>query len=87
MLRIIEARTDSGLEGLLRVITTLRRRTFDIVDVGMVSTSKEARLKIVICEKPDRSGLMAVDYIKQLYEIHDVHLKENDALENGRALT
>lgn len=78
MLSTIEAKTERGLEGLLRVISTLRRRTFDIVDVGMVSTQQDANLTIVIHEHPDRSGTMAVDYIKQLYEIRDVKIRNSE---------
>ena len=74
MQRIIYAKTESGLDGFLRVVTTLRRKTFDIQDVGLSSEPSGANVTIVLNEHPDRSGDLAVGYLKQLYEVYDIQL-------------
>lgn len=74
MKRTIYARTEGGLDGFLKVVTTLRRKTFDIQDVGLSCEGEGASLTIVLNEHPDRSGALAVGYLKQLYEVYDVTL-------------
>lgn len=74
MLSIIHARTDNGLEGILRVVTTLRRKTFDIVDLGMTTEKEDACLRIVIKEHPEKNAQMALAYLNQIYELRDVSL-------------
>jgi acetolactate synthase regulatory subunit len=74
MQRTIYAKTEGGLDGFLKVITTLRRKTFDIQDVGMSYNADVASLTIVLNEHPDRSGDLAVGYMKQLYDVYDVVL-------------
>lgn len=74
MQRIIYAKTEGGLDGFLRVVTTLRRKTFDIQDVGLSCEASGANVTIVLNEHPDRSGDLAVGYLKQLYEVYDIQL-------------
>lgn len=74
MLRTIEATTDRGLEGMLRVITTLRRKTFEVVNVDLASEADSSQLRIVIQERPDRNCDMAVNYMKQIYEVREVNV-------------
>lgn len=74
MKRTIYAQTERGLDPFLRVITTLRRKKFDIQDVGLTCDSDGARLIIVLNEHPEKNGDLAVGYLKQLYEIRDIQL-------------
>lgn len=84
MLRVIEAKADKGLESMLRVVTTLRKKTFDIVDLEMTSSSSESNFRIVLLEHPDRSGEMALGYLRQIYELREVNLVSNEPKQIGR---
>lgn len=74
MQRTIYAKTEKGLDAFLKIVTTLRRKTFDIQDVGLSCGEDEATLTIVINEHPNKGGDLAVGYLKQLYEVYDVRL-------------
>ena len=72
MQRTIYARTEKGMDGFLKVMTTLRRKTFDVQDAGLSCSPNGSSLTIILNEHPDRSGDLAVGYLKQLYEVYDV---------------
>lgn len=74
MQRTIYAKTERGLDGFLKVMTTLRRKTFDVQDVGLSCDADGANLTIILNEHPDKSGDLAVGYLKQLYEVKDIVL-------------
>lgn len=69
---IIYAKTERGLDGFLKVVTTLRRKTFDIQDVGMSSEESGSKLRIVLNEQPEKGGVQAVGYLNQIYDVYDV---------------
>lgn len=71
---VIYAKTERGLDGFLKVVTTLRRKTFDIQDVGMSNDLETSKLRIVLNEQPDKGGVQAVGYLNQIYDLYDVTL-------------
>lgn len=74
MSRIIYAKTESGVDGFMKVMTTLRKKTYDIQDATMMTVQNESDLRFVIQEKPERSAETAVAFIKQMHDIYDVQL-------------
>ncbi len=75
MQRTIYAKTERGLDGFLKVMTTLRRKTFDVQDVGLTCDGDGGLMTIVLNEHPERSGALAVGYLKQLYEVKEIVLE------------
>lgn len=74
MNRIIYAKTESGVDGFMKVMTTLRKKTFDIQDATMMTVSSQSDLRFVIREKADLTAEVAVGHLRQLHDIFDVQL-------------
>jgi acetolactate synthase regulatory subunit len=69
MTKKLHAKVDHGVDGLIRVLSTLRRREFDVVGVEM--EEHEGALWITL-DAPDQTTDRALDHVRKLYGVHDV---------------
>lgn len=74
MPRKLHAKLDSGLDLTLRVISTLRRKEFDINNIEMVSeeTSGQASLFITLSDNEKKNVESAVYQMEKIYGVNEI---------------
>ena len=74
MPRKLHARLDSGLDLTLRVISTLRRKEFEINNIEMVSEEKsgQASLFITLSDNEKKNVESAVYQMEKIYGVNEI---------------
>ena len=76
MTKKLYVKTENGVDSLLKVVSTLRRKEFDIVDVLMQGSvdSDVSHLYITIDESNGLSSDVAVSHMEKLYGVSDIKM-------------
>ncbi|HBD63240.1 MAG TPA: hypothetical protein DC038_02270 [Clostridiales bacterium] len=73
MCRTISFKVSMGMDSAVRVLTTLRRKQFDVREFSMVSLdSGSSELKITLEEKKKESFERAMLQMQKLVDVYDV---------------
>lgn len=74
MPRKLHAKLDSGLDLTLRVISTLRRKEFEINNIEMINeeTSGQASLFITLSDNEKKNVESAVYQMEKIYGVNEI---------------
>ncbi|WMJ78113.1 MULTISPECIES: ACT domain-containing protein [unclassified Sedimentibacter] len=73
MCRTISFKVSMGMDSAVRVLTTLRRKQFDVREFSMVSLNeKNSEFKVTLEEKKKESFERAVLQMQKLVDVYDV---------------
>ena len=73
MNRTISFKMNKGMDSALRVLTTLRRKQFDVQGFSMVRTEgKDSEFKITLVDKEQESFERAMLQMRKLVDVYDV---------------
>lgn len=73
MCRTISFKVSMGMDSAVRVLTTLRRKQFDVVGFSMISLDeKNSEFKITLEDKKQESFEKAVLHMRKLVDVYDV---------------
>lgn len=73
MCRTISFKVSMGMDSAVRVLTTLRRKQFDVRGFSMVSLDEDnSEFKIILEEKKKESFDRAVLQMQKLVDVYDV---------------
>jgi len=78
------AKVENGVDGLLRVVGTLRRKEYNVQDVSMRSLGQDGYSEIVInlLENNKLNASRAMDQMKKIVSVLDVSIMEEEKV-NG----
>lgn len=73
MCRTISFKVSMGMDSAVRVLTTMRRKQFDVKGFSMVSLNdKDTEFKITLEDKKQESFERAILQMRKLVDVYDV---------------
>lgn len=72
MCRTISFKVSSGMDSAVRVLTTLRRKQFDVKEFSMVSLNENTFFRVTLEDEQRNSFDRAILQMRKLVDVYDV---------------
>lgn len=72
MCRTISFKVSSGMDSAVRVLTTLRRKQFDVKEFSMVSLNENTFFRVTLEDEQRNSFDRAILQMQKLVDVYDV---------------